>query len=63
MKGLKWIAMFGLMAILLTAVADDAMAQRRGGGGQSKQLPPGYTPYLEASATYGSMWGGNIDLT
>ena len=63
MKGLKWIAMFGLMAILLTAVADDAMAQRRGGGGQPKQLPPGYTPYLEASATYGSMWGGNIDLT
>ncbi len=63
MKGLKWIAMFGLMAILLTAVADDALAQRRGGGGQPKQLPPGFTPYLEASATYGSMWGGNIDLT
>lgn len=63
MKSLKWIAMFGLMAILLTAVADDAMAQRRGGGGQPKQLPPGFTPYLEASATYGSMWGGHIDLT
>lgn len=63
MKSLKWIAMFGLMAIMLTAVADDAMAQRRGGGGQPKQLPPGYTPYLEFSATYGSMWGGNIDLT
>ena len=63
MKGLKWVAMFGLMAILLTAVADDALAQRRGGGSQPKQLPPGFTPYLEASATYGSMWGGNIDLS
>ena len=62
MDRLKWIAMFGLMAILLTTVADDALAQRRGGGGQPKQLPPGFTPYLEASATYGSMWGGNIDL-
>jgi len=63
MDRLKWIAMFGLMAILLTAAADDALAQRRGGGGQPRQLPPGFTPYLEASATYGSMWGGNIDLT
>jgi len=62
MKGLKWIAMFGLMAILLIAVADDALAQRRGGG-QPKQLPPGFKPFLEASATYGSMWGGNINLT
>ena len=62
MDRLKWIAMFGMMALLLTAVADDALAQRRGGGGQPKQLPPGFTPYLEASATYGSMWGGNIDL-
>ncbi|MCK9996804.1 MAG: outer membrane beta-barrel protein [Candidatus Krumholzibacteria bacterium] len=63
MKGLKWIAMFGLMALLLTAVADDALAQRRGGGPSQKQQPAGFTPFLEFSATYGSMWGGNIDLT
>ncbi len=64
MKGLKWIAVLGMMAIMLAAVADDALAQRRSGGGsQSKQLPPGYTPNLELSATYGSMWGGNIDLS
>ncbi len=63
MKCLKWIAMFGLMAILLTAVADDAFAQRRGGGGQPRQLPAGFKPFLEVSATYGSMWGGNIDLS
>ena len=63
MKGLKWIAMFGLMAILLIAVADDALAQRRGGGGQPRQLPAGFSPYLEFSATYGSMWGGNIDFS
>ncbi len=64
MKCLKWIAMFGLMAILLTAGADDALAQRRGGGGgQPRQLPAGFKPFLEVSATYGSMWGGNIDLS
>ncbi len=62
MKGLKWIAMFGLMAILLTAVADDALAQRRGGGGQARGVPAGFQPHFELSATYGSMWGGNIDV-
>lgn len=63
MKCLKWIAMFGLTAILLTAVADDALAQRRGGGRQPRQIPAGFKPFLEVSATYGSMWGGNIDLS
>ena len=63
MKCLKWIAMFGLMAMLLTAVADDALAQRRGGGGQPRQLPAGFKPFLEVSATYGSMWGGNIPFS
>ena len=63
MKSLKWIAMFGLMAILLTAMVDDALAQRRGGGGQPRQLPAGFKPYMELSATYGSMWGGNINLS
>ena len=63
MKGLKWIAMFGLMAILLTASVDDSLAQRRGGSSQPRPLPAGFTPYLEASLTYGSMWGGNIDIS
>ena len=63
MKSLKWLAMFSLMAIMLIAVADDALAQRRGGGQPPRQLPPGFTPFLEASATYGSMWGGNIDFS
>ena len=62
MKSLKWIAMFTLMAIMLIAVADDALAQRRGSQ-PPRQLPAGFTPFLEASATYGSMWGGNINLT
>lgn len=62
MKSLKWIAMFALMALLLTAVADDALAQRRGGR-QPVQVPAGFKPYFEGSFTYGSMWGGNIDLS
>lgn len=62
MKSLKWIAMFGLMALVLIAGADDAFAQRRGGG-QARQVPAGFKPYLEFSATYGSMWGGNIDFS
>jgi hypothetical protein len=63
MKSLKWIAMFGLMAILLAVVVDDSMAQRRDTGGQPRQIPAGFTPFLELSATYGSMWGGNIDFS
>ena len=60
MKRLKWLAMFGLMAILLTVVADDALAQRR--GSQARGVPAGFQPYFELSATYGSMWGGNMDI-
>jgi hypothetical protein len=63
MKNLKWLLVLALMATMLTAVADDAMAQRRGGSSSSSQAPAGYKPYLELSGTYGSMWGGNIDLT
>jgi len=63
MKGLKWIAMFGLMAVLLVSITDDAMAQRRGGSSQPRPMPSGFQPYFEVSATYGHMWGGNIDLS
>ena len=57
----KGIALFCVMAVIVTALVDDALAQRRGGG-QSASRPAGFEPYLELSATYGSMWGGNIDL-
>jgi len=55
--------MLCLIVVLLISVTDDAMAQRRAGGGQSSRPPAGFSPYLELSATYGSMWGGHIDLT
>ncbi len=61
MKNWKGIALLGLTAVLLVSFADDAMAQRRGGG--SSRTPAGFQPFFEFSATYGSMWGGNIDLT
>jgi hypothetical protein len=65
MKGLKWIAMFGLLAVVLVAVTDDAMAQRR--GGSSAPPPPRgstqFTPFIEISGHYGQMWGGNVDLS
>ncbi|MEN8007050.1 MAG: hypothetical protein ABFS42_08545 [Candidatus Krumholzibacteriota bacterium] len=63
MRGLKWFTMLGVMAVLLTAVADDALAQRRGRGGPARQAPAGFKPFLEVSGTYGSMWGGHVDLT
>ena len=63
MRNWKWLPMFCLMVVLLISVTDDAMAQRRAAGGQSSRPPAGFSPYLELSATYGSMWGGNIDLT
>lgn len=61
MKNLKWLAMFAVVAILLTTASGDALAQRRGGA--STPAPTGFKPYAELSATYGSMWGGNIDLS
>jgi hypothetical protein len=65
MRNLKLIAMFALVAILLVGLADDAAAQRRGGGssGSSQPRPAGFEPYAEISAMYGTMWGGNIDIT
>jgi|GEM_PF-1363832 len=60
MKNLKWLAIVALTAMVLTTAAGEALAQRRGGA----IVPPaGFIPHAELSATYGSMWGGNIDLT
>jgi hypothetical protein len=58
----KGIALFGLTALLLVSFTDDALAQRRGGG-PPPGVPAGFKPHLELSATYGSMWGGNIDFS
>jgi hypothetical protein len=63
MKIWKGIALFGLMALLLVSLADEALAQRRGGSTQPRSMPAGFTPFLELSATYGSMWGGNIPFS
>lgn len=63
MKRLQWIAMFGLMAVLLVSFADEAMAQRRGGSSSPRPRNSGFQPFFELSATYGQMWGGNIDLS
>jgi hypothetical protein len=64
MKSLKWIFMFGIVALLFTLTADDALAQRRGGGSSpSGAGTGGFAPFVEVSATYGTMWGGNIPFS
>ena len=65
MRKLKWIATFSLLAVLVAGVVDDAAAQRRGGGrSSSRQVgTAGFQPFAEFSATYGSMWGGNIPFS
>ena len=63
MKNLKWIAMFALVAILAIGLADGAAAQRQGGGSSAQAMPTGFKPFLELSATYGTMWGGNIPFS
>lgn len=57
----KGIALLCLMAVLMASVADDALAQRRGGSSQAAPPPGGFLPHFELSATYGSMWGGNME--
>jgi hypothetical protein len=55
---MKTAALFAIALILVSAAGvDDAEAQRRGGarGGGGGLAGP-----IELSATYGSMWGGNI---
>ena len=62
MRNWKGFALFGMMALTLVSLTDEAMAQRRGGGGQARGVPAGFKPHFEFSVTYGSMWGGNIDV-
>ncbi len=46
------------LLLVVTLSADDVLAQgRRSGGGGGGTRPP-----IEISATYGSMWGGNVSL-
>ena len=49
------------LIMLTTLVSEEALAQRRGGGGSRSSFAGGRPP-IEFSATYGSMWGGNIGL-
>lgn len=53
---LSWFALSLLVVAILSS--GDALAQRRGGGGNTA----GTKAPIEFSATYGSMWGGNIEL-
>lgn len=61
MKTSKMIALLALGALLAGAVADDALAQRR--GDSSRSMPAGFEPHLEISGHWGHMWGGNIDFS
>jgi hypothetical protein len=64
MKNVKWIVTLGVLAMLVTLATDDALAQRRGGSASSRPASTaGFVPYAEFSATYGSMWGGNIPFS
>jgi len=64
MTGFRRNTLLALSLVIMTTLlcTSDAMAQRRGGarsggggGGGGGERPP-----IEFSATYGSMWGGNI---
>ncbi len=59
MTGLRRNALLALSLILMTTLfTGEALAQRRGGGGGGG----GLAGPIELSATYGSMWGGNVSL-
>jgi len=58
-RRITYIAL-GLM-MLTTLVSGEAFAQRRGGSSGGGNFS-GSKPPIEFSATYGSMWGGNIEL-
>jgi hypothetical protein len=59
MTGLRRNALLALSLILMTTLfTGEALAQRQGGGGGGG----GLAGPIELSATYGSMWGGNISL-
>jgi len=67
MNRTKSWALLALALFLVTSlITDDAMAQgrRRGGGATTTSQPanPQPRPPIEVSATYGSMWGGNITI-
>ena len=60
-----WISMLALVSILVVGMVDDAAAQRRGGSSSTPPPPStgGFSPFMEVSLTYGSMWGGNIPFS
>ena len=58
---MKSLALLTTVLVVTSLIGvDDALAQRRGGGSSTASAGP--RPPIEVSATYGSMWGGNIQL-
>jgi hypothetical protein len=62
MKVWKGLALFTLATVVLAAMSTAAEAQPRRSGA-ARSVPGGFEPHFELSATYGSMWGGNINLS
>jgi hypothetical protein len=58
MHTLRKLFLLGLTSLFMFAMAADALAQQRGGAPRSGA----YTPEIEIAATYGHMWGGNIEF-
>ena len=59
-----WVLLALTLILTVSMVADDALAQgRRGGGTTTSSANTWVKPPIELSATYGSMWGGNIQFS
>lgn len=62
---ISWTAIIALVAFAVMGVVDDASAQRRGGSSAPPPSSASSSEYLngiDISASYGWMWGGNLDV-
>ena len=58
-----WALLALTLILTVSMVTDDALAQgRRGGGTTTSSSSTWQKPPIELSATYGTMWGGNIQM-
>ena len=58
-----WALLALTLILTVSLVTGDALAQgRRGGGTTTSSASTWQKPPIELSATYGSMWGGNIQM-